>query len=478
MLKKNRHEEAGVAPCAECHELGIECETGDKCDYIKERGFRNYDGIRLTADGFDCAMPVAIDSHSACAYNCLYCFSDNILGHATNVREQPKVGRTSLKAIERVFSGQSNNKMHDIYRKALKYHDRNENGYPAPVQLGALCDPLDNIEQYSGWLREFLKIAIKYDQPVRMSTKGIILLLDEYWDIIKQKPEIFWVAFSIITSYDDLLEMVDEGCPNATQRLRLMEKLNKIGCKTSLRFRPMIPGISDHKNDPDRLVDLAGKAGADAVSYEVMFYPMTVPKDKREDWAKLNLLTGMNLKELYKQFGKTQACTRPPYTWTEPVMHRVKEKAHEHGMTCGVSDPAWKQLSDVGCCCGIEPDDPVFGNWERENATMAIVNREQGRRDDKITVDEIIPPWAEKVKHGTMCNLGAGPKVAQAKRYRTWADNLREIWNNPTMERSPANYFQRAVVPVGEDDNGNLIYEYKGLKRQYKDTVWNVECNG
>ncbi len=68
------------ATCKECFQHKSNCGGNNVCIPIK-RNLRSYNGIRLTADGFDFALPVTIDSHSKCSYACIYCFSPNISGH-------------------------------------------------------------------------------------------------------------------------------------------------------------------------------------------------------------------------------------------------------------------------------------------------------------------------------------------------------------------------------------------------------------
>lgn len=195
----------GKSICAECRSIGVNCSDFKKCQSIKVQP-RSFDGIRFTADGFDCALPVTIDSHNVCAYECLYCFSDNITGHAAG--QKTKIGQTSISKVEGIFAGKPS-KFGDTVRKALKYDRRNAGGFPTAVQLGGLCDAGDSIEQNQGWLLRFLELAIKYNQPVRMSTKSAIFLIDDYFNIIKKAPHLFWVAFSIIT--DDVI-----CCPKLT----------------------------------------------------------------------------------------------------------------------------------------------------------------------------------------------------------------------------------------------------------------------
>jgi len=458
--------------CTECGACG-----GGVCDPARVDGLRPYAGIRFTADGFDCALPVTIDSHSKCSFQCTYCFSENLTGH---VQTQSKgLGQTSLRDIEAIFAGGFGRRGEHI-RTALKYDRRNVNGYPCPVQLGGINDPGDNIERQQGWFLEFAKLCIKYNQPVRISTKGNTFASPDYLRVFASAPHLFWVAFSIISPDDELLSKIDMSAPPPTERLRTMAALSKVGVSTSLRFRPMFPGVSDRTPRYPQayrvLIERAAAAGARAISYECGFYPSRIPTVAKEKWDGFARLINVPLKSVYRQFG-LQACTRPSYMWTENIMHAVKEVALQHGLTVGVSDPVWKQLSDVGCCCGIRDDDPVFGNWERENATLALINA-RDNPEHIMRVEEIIPAWAEKILQGEMCNMGAGPKLVWKKRRFTWADKLREIWNEPACERSPLTYFQGAVIPVRLDD-GAMGYKYRGLSRQNLERVpyWKVDAD-
>lgn len=460
-IRKKRYKR--VNTCAEC---GM-CKTGMACKDAR-RELRSYNGVRFTADGFDCALPVTIDSHSVCAYGCLYCFSDNLIQHRNNAGVSAQIGQTELKYIERIFAGAGDeNSMENIIRQALKYDDRNADGYPMPVQLGGITDPCDTIERQQGWLLEFIKLAIKYRQPVRISTKGNIFRTKEYIDAVGKAPELFWVAFSTISVDDEMLEKIDRRAPNATERLATMKVLSDIGCSTSLRFRPIMPGISDstkkHPKAYKELIERSKEAGAKAISYEVVFTPGRATPDIKHRWKVIEKIIGVPMTRIYESFGDNQACIRPAYGWTEQIMHAVKEEAVKNDMTVGVSDPVWKQLTDTGCCCGILPDDKVFGNWQRESATNQLL---LAKNEGKILkAEDIIPKWAYRKKVVGIYNPGVGAKVAYLTRHKMWSDKLREIWNGIDKERSPLNYFQGALEPVSRKD-GEWSYKYVGLKRQ------------
>jgi len=460
-----------VNPCGGC---GEPCSDGHRCDPARAK-LRRYSGLRFTSDGFDCALPVTIDSHSHCAYGCLYCFSDNLMGH----REQTTkpLGQASLRQVELLFAGEGG-KHFDQLRNGLRYDRRNEAGYPCAIQLGAINDPCDHIERQQGWLLEFIKLAVKYRQPVRISTKGTVFHIKEYLDAVAQAPELFWVAFSIITPDDEVIERIDRRAPNTTGRIKAMRMLSDVGVKTALRFRPILPGISDATKAYPKayrtLIEQAAGAGAVACSYEVGFVPGGMTKELRARWNVLSRVAGVPFEKLYRGFGSNQACMRPPHTWTENIMHAIRDVCHEHNMDVGVSDPLWKQLTDTGCCCGMMPDDPVFGNWEVESATnQLLLAKETGKI---LGPDDVIPDWARTRRSTGICNPGAGPLKAWITRHEMWADKIRNVWNNPSKQRSPLNYFQGALQPIERQENGDVYYKYVGLERQYPEHVpyWKV----
>lgn len=455
-----------VKTCKECSSC-----TKNICKEIRKPNLRNYRGIRFTADGFDCALPVTIDSHSHCSYGCLYCFSDNLWGHTNNKKG---VGQTNLKELENIFKGGGGSFGKRI-RTALRYDKKNKGGYPCPIQLGGINDPMDNIERNQGWFLEFCKLVGKYNQPVRVSTKGDLFLIPEYREAIRPVAHLFWVAFSIITCDDALLERIDLGAPNATRRLQAMKEASSLGCSTSLRFRPMIPRVSDstrkHPNALEELIERAADAGAKAVSAEVMFYPGSGLGEgpQKQKFIALEKASGVPIEKIYRSFGTMSACTRPSSVWTENLMHRIKELTNGFGMKLGVSDPVWKQLSDSGCCCGIMMDDPVFGNWERENATEALLKAKEDP-DFIILPEHIVPSWAFETHADEMCMLGIGPECAWKKRHVTWSDKLLKNFYDLKSDRGPYGYFQGALKPV-QLKEGGLGFRYEGLKRKHPKDV-------
>jgi len=469
MAKKKADAELRYKRVAVCKECG-ECHDHKQCASVR-KPLRPYNGLRFTADGFDCALPVALDSHSVCSYKCLYCFSNFLGGHGNW-----DVGQMSLHRLDHMLSGDSAELGNRLLHKALKRHTKR----PTPLQFGALTDPFDNIERNQGWALQLPALLQRHNQPIRVSTKGRLLAVPEYLDAWAL-PETVWVAFSIITPDDELLARIDRYAPSATERLAAMAALSKRGVSTSLRFRPAIPHVSDatpkHPKAYKELIERAAAAGAKALSLEVLFVPGKLEKNQRLHWTELEKIVGVPLRALYREITpRWGACIRPDRSWTEDFVHACRDVAHANGMAFGISDPVWKELNDFGCCCGIDPADPVFGNWERENATNIVVQArkafEAGHRKKLWGVRHLVPPWADDWPMKKMCMMTGVSGVIGNE--ISWGDKLRLTWNDVRSNRGPLKYFQGILRPAQLDKDGNVLYRYNHMPRQHVPSIWKV----
>lgn len=463
-LKESELRYKRAATCVECNG----CATKTTCLPVKKKLTDSYEGIRFTADGFDCALPVSIDSHTMCAYSCLYCFSENLGGHTNN--EQLDVRQYNLNNLEGILSGAHQNKVAQAVRSALKRDVTTGvplSGQPCPVQLGALTDAFDNIERNQGWALKLPALLSKYNQPCRISTKGTLFTLPEYLEAFS-RPELFWVAFSIISIDDQLMAQIDKFAPVPSERIKAMRALSKAGVKTSLRFRPLIPNLSDrtprHPYAYRELIERCAEAGATAVSMEALFTPGSLRGEAGKRWSTLEKVIGFDIRRVYKDLTpKGGSCTRLSREYVEDMFYACQEVTHACGMTFAVSDPLFKHLNDTGCCCGIKEDDPVFGNWQRENATTALV--EARRTGLEVSATKYIPAWAHTQKIQNLCFI-TGPKACSLEKFM-WSDKLRNTWNDLESNRGVLYYFQGSLRPVGKDKEGNIAYVYSEPPRKH-----------
>lgn len=454
-----------------CRECGF-CESNGKfCESLNVKNLPEYSGLRITNDGNDCALQVTVDSHNQCFYGCAYCFSENSFSHDST--RNKGLRQTSLRNIEKLFSGDTGNKSINLFRRALRYDNRNAQGFPSPIQLGAINDPCDTNELYQGWLLEFIKLAIKYNQPVRISTKGTALIQKDYLKEISKAPHLFWVLCSIVTPDEEYASKIEFKAPSPKRRIGVIKTLSDMGVFCGLRFRPVIPGASDrtpkYPQAYKTLINWAADAGAKSISYELLYSCMRIHGKQLERWERMEKLIEVPIREIFKRMGKNQASLRPSAAWSEDIVFSIYEEAKKRGLIVGCSEPAWKNLNDDGCCCGMLRTHPVFGNWEPNNACAAIVNaRDKGL---KITLDSVKPEWADSVKFAGISAQSAGPTCVYMGRHVTYGDKIKSDFYGKNV-RNPAYYFQGLVKYLPEEK----CFEYVGRQRQFKKApYWNTK---
>lgn len=468
-----------------CKSCG-ECDTKTRCEPYRG-DLRRYGGsaIRFTADGFDCALPVSFDSFSACSFSCLYCFSNFMTRDSARKKgEDPKtgvinpadwvkaqrgdVGVASVKVLDDILAGRPGKNVgisYDVYREALNFGHKKR----CPMQWGALGDPFDNIERNQGFAFEVMDVIQRHRQPTRISTKGGALIAEPaYLDRID--PELYWVAFSLITPDDELLSRIDRWAPNATQRLAAMKELSRRGVSTSLRFRPAMPGVSDstpkHPRANLELIERAAEAGARSISLEVLFYPQIRPHHVQTMMDEVENIAGKRLEGWYKKTSVQTNCLRSSRAWKEDFMMSTIEKAKECGLFIGVSDPHFKEESESGCCCGIPDDDPIFGGWQRHNALEALLKAK--RTGEEITAKDGVPAWAEKVHYEAMVCVTGPKKIYLRNQGLNWGSMMRDQWNNAKDPRGPLLYFEGGLRTNGKvDEDGDILYRYGDPPRKF-----------
>ena len=204
------------------------------------------------------------------------------------------------------------------------------------------------------------------------------------------------------------------------------------------------------------------------------------PKHVQRMWNEIERVTGMPIVKHYERTTAVHgACLRSSAAWKEDFTLAVYEEAKKLGFHFGISDPHWKELNDFGSCCGIPHTDPVFGGWQRHNATNAVVRARRAFEKGKkllVSAKDGIPARADKVNiHQMVCITG--PRGAAADSQITWGDKLRETWNDLHSPRGPLQYFEGILVPVKRAKNGDVLYGFKPRKHRDKSSktpLWRV----
>jgi len=122
-----------------------------------------------------------------------------------------------------------------------------------------------------------LEIILKYRFPVEIATKSGLVLrdLDLLGEIDREailandlKPKLKHraiISFSISTLDEGLASLFEPGVPNPIKRLEAMKRCKEEGFLTGVCFIPVLPFLSDSKEQLDETIGTAKEYGADFI---------------------------------------------------------------------------------------------------------------------------------------------------------------------------------------------------------------------
>ena len=130
------------------------------------------------------------------------------------------------------------------------------------VVIGAATDPYQPAEGRYRLTRQCLEVMRDSSNPAAMITRGPMIVRDI--DVLSQlaKRAELHITFSIPTLDDDVWRKTEPGTAHPRQRLRAIEKLVAAGIDVGVGMAPILPGLSDRKEQLEQVVKAAREAGA------------------------------------------------------------------------------------------------------------------------------------------------------------------------------------------------------------------------
>ena len=394
-------------------------------------------------------MPMTFDTYSNCSFGCMYCFAQfqrGIGGGKENYLHKD-VKWVNPDRIKRMFS--EPDKYGGQFAEYIKQR--------RVMQWGGMSDQFDGFERKNGITLELLKFFKEIDYPLCFSTKATWFTEDDRYMSLIEGQKNWNFKFSIITLDEHKAKIIERGVPTPLQRLEAIHRIaNANAGGATLRLRPFIIGVSTPTYLD--LIRLASEKGATALSTE--FFCM----EERSNTLKafmptLNELCGFDLHAFYKKYSVQCGYMRLNRKVKEPFMRNMKALCEKLGMRFYVSDAHFKELCSNGSCCGL----PADWNYSRGQWCEALqIAKSKGTvtwDDVKGDILQLHDTYQWSRAQGYNCN--SCEKRAKFDGM-TMAGYLRWLWNNPQSGQSPYKLFEGALVPQGQDSEGNLIYKYNG----------------
>lgn len=419
---------------------------------------KDYGSPRWTNEVLDCSMPMTFDTYSKCSYNCQYCFSYFQKLHTLGgyIGSAPRC--VNAEKIITMFDNILNGTFDKLSKSQMQFsnyvRDRRI------MQWGGLADEFDEFERKYGVTLELLRYFDKIDYPLSFSTKAVWFTEDSrYMDLFRKHTHNWHVKVSIITNDDAKSRKMEKGCPSSSERLKAIKNLSDLGLHVTLRLRPYIIGLSD---DFRSLILRAHEAGADSVTTE--FFCMESRADERllARYKEMSRIVGFDIYEFYQEHSVQHGYKRLNKKIKRPIIERMKNCAHDLGMRFHVSDMYCRECNDAMNCCGVPPE---WENSYKGHFGKAILIAKEKGYVTFADISDDINRYLGNFLYNAAAGFNQQNSANRAKYFGFMMnDYVRSCWNDIKKANSPAQGYGGVLVPDGKDDNGDIIYKYRGEK--------------
>jgi DNA repair photolyase len=130
------------------------------------------------------------------------------------------------------------------------------------IAIGAATDPYQPAEGRYRLTRACIEVLRDAAQPFSIITRGPLIVRDaELLAEASRRAEVS-VTFSVPTLDDEIWRSTEPGTAHPRQRLRALRVLVDAGVRASVGMAPLLPGLSDHPRQIERVIVAAREAGA------------------------------------------------------------------------------------------------------------------------------------------------------------------------------------------------------------------------
>jgi len=190
--------------------------------------------------------------------------------------------------------------------------------YKNTIGFGSTSDPYIPLELEYELTRKCLEIIKELRFPLFILTKSNLVLRD--LDLISAINEQNYacVAFTITGADDKLAKKIEPNAPLPSQRFEAIKILSSMGVKCGVVIMPMLPFITDNKENIKALVVKAKDAGA---SFVYCDFGMTL-RDRQRDYyyEKIGPKLALQYKKRYKNY---YSCPSPNYSELKAYFNRL-----------------------------------------------------------------------------------------------------------------------------------------------------------
>ena len=194
-----------------------------------------------------------LNIYRGCQHGCVYCYA--MYSHdylkAENYFEDIYVKSNIVEQLERQLSNSS-------WKREI-------------VNIGGVTDSYQPLEAKYKFMPEILRLLIKYKTPCIISTKSDLVLRD--YDLIDELSKITYVniAATITCVDENIRKKIEPHSKDSTKKFNMLKEFSKTNASTGLHFMPIIPYITDIRENVEQLYSHASDSKVSYVLPGVLY---------------------------------------------------------------------------------------------------------------------------------------------------------------------------------------------------------------
>jgi len=199
----------------------------------------------------------SLNPYRQCQFNCIYCYIHGSKYGSSNNTFAVKINAPNL--LERALRNLARSGKYGI------------------IALASATEPWPPVEEKYMITRKCLEVILKYRFPVHVLTKSTLSIRD--LPILKKIDEVailpedlrgklksrVFVTVSISTLDTSVAKIFEPNAPSPKERLEILRKVREVGLHGGVAYIPILPYISDSRDNLDEMIQKAKEYGADYV---------------------------------------------------------------------------------------------------------------------------------------------------------------------------------------------------------------------
>jgi DNA repair photolyase len=167
-------------------------------------------------------------------------------------------------------------------------------GTDYPIMIASSTDPYQPVEILYRNTRKILNVLEKYKAEYFIFTKSILIKQD--LDIHERNKERCWIIWSLTTINEEIKRKIEPFTASANRILEALRLFSDRGIRCGINIDPIMPFLTDNKEDLYQIVKLSKENGAKFISAGIL-------RIRKDIWSRVkDFFVSINRKDLIKKY--------------------------------------------------------------------------------------------------------------------------------------------------------------------------------